>query len=151
MKFFRFTLFLVVLLAAAGLAQAQANICRVITSWADYDAKAFSSNELVGQFYSSVDDEQTTKLFQHQESGVAVSVGVEYVKGMFKSEADRITLALAFSGKPEAVFDETDSAEAEAVHDKYWKSLLVRKNIKVANRIYTFSFLCERERKVKKH
>ena len=94
-----------------------------------------------------LEGDSITKLFRHQESGVNISVGVEQVKGIFENEPKRIRVAMSFGEKPEDVFDGLESVEAESIYDKHWRWLAVSKNIQVANRIYTFTFGCEKQKR----
>lgn len=137
------------LLLWGGSAQAQTEVCGVTTYYRDSEAKSSPSRFSVGTFPLKLEESATTKLFTHQESGVNISVGVEQVRGIFENEPRRIRIAIAFTGQPADVFDEIERAEAESIYDKGWRWLSVSRNTRVANRIYTFTFGCERIKKVR--
>jgi len=147
MRILRISSLLLLLLTSGSLAQAQTEVCGVSTYFRDLEEKSSSSRFSVGKFPLELEDDAITKLFLRQESGISISVGVEQVRGIFENEPRRIRMAMSFVGKPEDVFDEIESAEAESIYDKNWRWLSVSKNIKVANRIYTFTFGCERIKK----
>lgn len=142
----RLFLLIVLLLTITSSIHAQTEICGVRTYFRDLDAKASSSWFLVGEFPLSFDDDSVIKSFNHQESGLNISVGVEQVKSIFEKPR-RISVAISFVGKPEDVFYETDNSEAETIYDKNWRWIAVNKSIKVENRLYTFQFSCERKNK----
>ena len=90
-------------------------------------------------------DRPVTKLLHHEESGTAISVGVELNSFPDKKQSPFIRLGLSFSGKPDNVFEEINSSTAESVYDKHWRFLSVSKNLEKQKRTYTFSFSCERQ------
>lgn len=147
MRILRFGSLLLLLLVSSGRAHAQSGECGVTTYFFDSEAESSSSRFLVGSFPLKLEEDAITKLFTHQESGVNISVGVEQVRGIIENAPRRIRIAISFTGKPEDVFDEIERAEAETFYDKNWRGLSVSKNIRVANRTYTFSFACERVKK----
>jgi len=150
MKFFKRCFFLSVFLCLGGSVHAQSEVCRLATFWVEKNPFISSSRELVGEFPLAFEDRAITKSIHHEESGIDVSVGVELVQGLGRREAKMIRLALAFTGKPEDVFDETEAAEAKAIYDKNWHFLSVTKSIEREKRIYTFSFSCERSKAKKR-
>jgi hypothetical protein len=133
---------LLLLVASSIPACAQTDVCMVTTYWVEEGAGS-TSRFNIGEFNASPRDEQVTKSFQHQESGLAVRVGVEY----FENSPGRIRLAIAFKGEPAAVFDEIDRAEAETFHGKNWPGMSVSKSIKIDKREYTYTLTCQKKRK----
>jgi len=103
-----------------------------------------SSRHRVGEFLFKIEEGSATKRIRHEETGVNVSVGVEYDKSFFEGEPKTIRLAIAFAGKPEDVFDEVGRAEAETIYDRHWRWLSVSKDIEVGSRVYTYSMGCGR-------
>ncbi len=143
----KFILSIFFLFATCNVAQAQNEVCRIKTFFRDLEAHASSGIFQVGEFSLLREEEQKTKLFLHQESGVSVVAGVERVESVYPNEKRRIKVALSFTREPADVYDLIDGAEAESVYDKHWKWLSVSNNIKVKNRIYTFIFSCESQKK----
>jgi hypothetical protein len=136
-----------VLFTASRLAHAQNEVCRVTTFVRDFDSKeqVTGSTFVVGEFRLRPEEESLTRFFHHQESGADISVGVERVKSESKGMPGKIRLAMSFDGKPDDVFDLIDNAEAESIYDKSWRLLAVSDNLRVGNRIYRFTFGCERK------
>ena len=148
-KFTKLVLLLVLLFASSSFAQAQNEVCGVTTYFVDLEAKASSSRFLLGKFDLQLDEEnyEVTKFYSHEESGVKVSVGVQIFPSAFKDKPKTIKVALSFKGKPDDTFEFLDGSQAETIYDKNWKWLSVSDDIKVGNRIYTFTFGCEKENK----
>ena len=120
-------------------------MCRLRTFWVENNPFISSSWELVGNFPLVVGEHRQTKLLHHEESGTDISVGIELIHGLSKKEKPLIRLGLSFSGKPDDLFSEIDSSQAESIYDKHWRFFSVRKNIEKGKRTYTFSFSCERQ------
>ena len=149
-KFTKFVLFLVLLFTANGFAFARSEVCGVTTYFVDLDAKASSSRFFVGgfdlQLVEAYDD--VTKFFHHKESGVNVAVGATLTKGIFDGEPMMLNIALSFTAKPEDDdFELLDGTKAQTIYDKRWRWISVSDDVKVGNRIYTFTFACERKNK----
>jgi hypothetical protein len=87
-----------------------------------------------------------SKLFHHDTSGLDISVGVDYMKANLdpKAPSTILRVALAFAAKPDDVFDATDGVYADSVYDKHWRMVSVSKRIAQDDRVYTFTFGCER-------
>ena len=147
MRILRRSSLLLLLMVSGRLANAQTEVCGVTTYYWDSEAKASSSRFSVGTFPLKLEEDAITKYFLHHESGVSISVGVGQVRSIFEDEPRRIRMAISFVSKLEDIFDEIERAEAESIYDKNWRWLSVSKNIRVANRIYTFTFGCERSKK----
>jgi len=151
LKITRFILLLAFLLTASNLAYGQTASCKVTTYFRDFESGNSSSNFLVGKFLLQLDDDddttdEITKVLRHEESGVNVSAGVQ-ISSAFQNKSKSIKVALSFNGKAEDTFELLDGSQAETIYDKHWKWLSVSDDIKVGNRIYTFTFSCERENK----
>lgn len=139
------------LITAAIYTQAQSHVCYVRYSYADVQLKARSSFFSLGEFHTSFSDEPVTKSFYHDESKATVNVGVEYPSRTVGNENAGLRLAIAFSGKPENIFDEVGHAEAQASGSNPMKgSLLLSKSMETANRIWKFYLSCVPEKKTRK-
>ena len=142
MRYTKLTLLLSLLLALSAAANAQSGHCTLITYWVDRNPFASSSNNLVGQFPLTIEDEPITKLFRHEDSGIPVSVGVQVIKGTSRGIPTMIRLAIAFTEQPNNVFDDLEGSEAESFYDRHWRGLSVSRNIRRGDRTYTFTFGC---------
>ena len=145
MKLLRLIMLLAFFPALQPSTHGQQEVCSLRTFWVENKPFTSSSWELVGTFRLVPDQNEQTKLFHHEESVTDISVGVELIHGLGKKEKPLIRLGLSFSGKPDDLFDEIDSSQAESIYDKFWRFLSVRKNIGKGKRTYTFSFSCERQ------
>jgi len=149
-KFTQFIVLLVLLFTANGFAFAQSEVCGVTTYFVDLDAKASSSRFYVGGFDLQLAEtyDDVTKFFHHKESGVNVTVSATLTKGIFNGEPKMFNIALSFTAKPDDDdFELLDGAKAQTIYDKRWRWISVSDDIKVGNRIYTFTFACERKNK----
>jgi hypothetical protein len=135
---------------SGGTVQAQSGVCRLTTFWVDRDPFSSSSRHLVGEFPLVLEDEPILKLMRHADSGVNVSIGIKFYKGIFKGEPTRIRLAIGFQDKPEDIFDDLDRSEGESVYDKNWRWLSVSKSLEIEKRVYTFTIGCERTNRKKR-
>jgi hypothetical protein len=152
LKFTQLILLIALLLIASHPAFGQAASCQIINSFHDVELGIFSSNFQVGNLLLQPDDDDTdneiSKIFLHQESGVKVVVSVWISsEGIKKSKTKSLKLALAFNPKSDDLVGEGEGAEAESVYDKHWKWLSVSNQIKVGSRVYTFTLSCTRESK----
>lgn len=145
MKITRFALLHILVLTMSSLVYARTEGCGVTTYFREIDSGNSSSRFLVGKFPLNPDEGEVTKFFRHEESGVNVSVGVQIFTSAFKDKPKMIRVAMSFSGKSGDTFEMIDGAQAESIYDRHWKWLSVSDNIKVANRIYTFTVSCGRE------
>jgi hypothetical protein len=145
MKILRGSLLLLVGLLGGKMVQAQGEVCSLTVYFWDETSKSSSSRSLVGKFPLELEGGSASKAFRHQESGKYIYVGVEQIASISKHDPKKIRIAVSFQGKPD-VFDDIDRAEAETIYDKTWRWLLVSKSVRIENRIYTFSFGCEREK-----
>ena len=148
MRILRFVGCFALLCAASNGAYAQTEVCSLTTYFRDLESKeqVSSSRFLVGSFPLQLADDELTKFFHHQESGINISVGIQMIRSIFsEKEPKRMRLAISFTGKPDDVYDLLEGAGAESIYDKHWKWLSVSNNIKVGGRIYTFTFGCERK------
>jgi hypothetical protein len=145
----KFVVLIALLFTSSSFAHAQNEVCGVTTYFVDLDAKASSSRFLVGKFDLQLDEDNddVTKFFHHEESGVDVAVGVWVFGRSSKGGPKTIRVVLSFTGKPDDNLDSLEGTEAESIYDKRWRWLSVSNNIKVRNRIYTFTFGCERKNK----
>ncbi|HLM61485.1 MAG TPA: hypothetical protein VK308_11835 [Pyrinomonadaceae bacterium] len=151
LKIKRFVLLLLLFLVASNSAFAQTVSCKVITYFREIESGNSSSNFLVGNFLLQPDnDDDTTdditKFFRHEDSNVNISVGVQ-ISSTYPNKSKGIKVVLSFTGKPNDTFDLIDGSQAETIFDRHWKLLSVSNDIKVENRIYTFTLNCERENK----
>jgi hypothetical protein len=105
-----------------------------------------SSRWLVGTFPFALDEQPIRKLFHHDESGLDISVGVDTMKANLdpKDPTTILRVAFAFSSKSDDVFEATDGVYADSVYDKHWRMVSVSKSITRDDRVYTFTFGCER-------
>ena len=141
----------VFVLTATIFVQAQSHVCYVRYSYADTQLKARSNFFGLGEFRISFADETVTKSFYHDESKVTVNVGVTYPSRTVGNENAGLILAIAFSGKPENIFDEVGRAEAQASGRNPLKSsLLLSKSVETENRIWKFYLSCVPEKKQRK-
>jgi hypothetical protein len=132
---------------------AQTETCTLTQSWVHRVPFQSSSRELIGTFPfvvedKLIEDKQLAKLFRHDETGLDISVGIEIVKGMTKKEPYMIRVGLAFSARPDQLFDAFgESSQAVSVYDKHWRVLSVNRTVSRNDRVYTFAFTCERTRR----
>lgn len=139
------------LLAATIYAQAQNQVCFVRYSYTDVQRQAFSSFFGLGEFRVAPTDETVTKSYYHDESKVTVNVGVSYPSPTIGNKDAGLRLAIAFTGKPEDVFDEVGGAETSVSGRNSLKSsILLSKNIKDESRIWTFHLSCVPEKELPK-
>ncbi len=151
LKITKFILFLAFLLAANNFAYGQIASCKVTTYFREIESGNSSGNFLVGNFLLQPDNDEdttdeTTKFLHHEESDVNVSVGVQ-ISSAYPNKSKGIKAALSFTGKSDDTFELIDGSQAETIYDKHWKLLSVSDDIRVGNRIYTFTLSCERENK----
>jgi hypothetical protein len=145
MKIIRCGLLLTIICSACGLASAQGKECRVIYYERDLKTNKQVSARIVVGGFDWQGDRPMTRVVQHQATGVFTAVRVERVAGSGgKSANEKIRLAISFVEKPDDGFNEVGPAEAEATYDENWLSLSVSKNIKVADRLYTYYLGCDR-------
>jgi hypothetical protein len=141
-----------VILVLSSVAQSQTAGCRLMESWVRHNPFHASSNELVEQFPLVLNEMPITKVFRHDESGLDVTVGVEVFKGISKGVPTRIRVALLFGSRPEQLFGaDIDASEAVSVYDNHWRLLSVNRTIARGDRLYTFTFSCERPVKKRSH
>lgn len=152
MAYLKSIVLLVALVLLSNLTHGQTQSCQLTESWVHRNPNQASSNQLVGQFPLIVGDEPITKVFRHEETGLDVSVGVEVFKGIFKGEPTRIRVALLVGSKSEQVFDvSSDASEAMSVYDNHWRFLSVNRTVARNDRLYTFTFSCERSLRKRSH
>ena len=131
------------LLLAATYVQAQEHVCYVGYSYVDTQTQIRSSLFGLGEFRTSFADNTVTRSFKHDESKVTVNVGVEYPSRGVGNENAGLMLAIAFSEKPENVFDEAGRAEAQASgNNPMMNSLILNKSVEGRNHIWTFYLSC---------
>lgn len=140
------------LVLLSSVAHGQAQTCHVTESWVRRAPFHASSNELVGKFPLIVGDEPIKKVFRHDETGLDISVGVEVFKGVFDGEPTRIRMVLLLGAKPEQVFDvSSEASEVMTVYDNHWRFLSVDRTVARNDRLYTFTFSCERPFRKRSH
>ncbi len=144
----RYLLLVLILVTWSGSVIAQTPVCSITTFWVRHTPFVSSSRWLVGTFPLVLDDEDKPlrKIFHHDESGLDISVGVDTMKASLSSKDPTTILRVAFtfSDKPYDVFNATDNVYAETIYDKRWRMVSVSKTIPRDDRIYTFTFGCER-------
>ncbi|MGH9968912.1 MAG: hypothetical protein ACREBG_14085 [Pyrinomonadaceae bacterium] len=144
----RYLLIILMVVTSSGSAIAQTPVCSLTTFWVRHTPFSSSSRWLVGTFPLVLDDDDKPlrKMFHHDESGLDISVGVDTMKASLspKDPTTILRVAFAFSNKPDDVFDATDSVYADSIYDKRWRMVSVSKSIAREDRIYTFTFGCER-------
>lgn len=144
----RFLLLILAVAMSSVSAFTQTPTCSLTTFWVRQTPFASSSRWLVGTFPLLLDDDDKPiqKVFHHDESGLDISVGLDSMKAGLSPKDPTIILrvAFAFSNKPDEVFEATDSVYADSVFDKHWKMVSVSKSVPRGNRVYTFTFGCER-------
>ncbi len=149
MKIIRCGLLLTIMCTACGLASAQANRCQVITYQRDPVTKKQAGPRIVIGAFDWQADKPLAGVVQDQSTGVFAAVRAEwFTSSEGKSPKEKIRLGISFVGKPGDDIDEIESAEVEASYGEHWKWLSVSKNIKVADRLYTYYLSCERGGKV---
>lgn len=151
LKITNFILLLTFLLTASNFTFAQTASCRVTTYFRDFDSGNSSGIFVVGNFLLHPDNDEdttdeTTKLLRHDGSGVNVSAGVQ-ISSVYPNKSKDVKVVLSFTGKPDDNFELLNGSKAETIFDRHWKLLSVSDDIKVENRIYTFTLTCERENK----
>jgi len=151
-KFTRFVIFIVLLFTANSFTYAQSQVCSVTTYFRDLDSTepSSSSRSFIGGFDLQLVEvyDDATKFFLHKESGVNVAVSAPLTKGIFDGDPKMLNIALSFTAKPEDNdFELLDGAKAQTIYDKRWRWISVSDDIKVGNRVYTFTFGCERKNK----
>jgi hypothetical protein len=135
-----------ILLVATLSTHAQTQACFVRYSYHDIQKTAFSSYFQLGRFRVTRDDETVTKSFYHDESKVTVNVGVAFPSRTVGNETAGLRLAIAFTGKPEDVFNEVGGAETSVSGRNPLKSsILISKRIKDEKFIWTFELSCTPE------
>ncbi len=124
----------------------QQETCSVTTFFRDLTSKAevSSSRYRISKFSMEMLDGEFTKLIVHDGSGVKISVGGQIVKSIFKKDPVRLRLKLSFSGESDDTYDSLDGVEAETIYDKRWQWLSIGNEIRVKDRIHTFTLGCER-------
>jgi hypothetical protein len=143
MKILWFSLLAFFVLLGGKVVHAQTEVCSLTTYFWDDASKSSSSRSLLGKFPLEFEGDSISKAFRHQESGVNIYVGAEQITGILKNDPKKLRIAVSFQGKPD-VFDDVDRAEAETAYDRTWRWLSVSKSIRIENRVYTFTFGCER-------
>ena len=139
------------LLIAASYVQAQEHVCYVRFTDEDTQTQTRSSFFGLGEFRTSFADDTVTKSFKHDESNVMVNVGVKYPSRGIGNKNAGIILAIAFSGKPENVFDEIGRAEAQdSGSNPMRNSLMLSKSVEGRNRIWTFYLSCVPKKKARR-
>jgi hypothetical protein len=139
------------LVATTVYASAQNQVCYVRYSYTDIQRQAFSSFFGLGEFRMTPADETVTKSFYHDESKVAVNVGVEYPSRTAGNKDAGLRLAIAFTGKPEDVFHEVGGAETIVIgRNPLNNSIMVSQSIKDETRIWTFYLSCVPEKSLPK-
>jgi hypothetical protein len=152
-KFSKIILFLVLLFTANSIAHAQNDVCRITSYFRDLSStEPFSSSSFyVGGFdLQLVDDyDDVTKFFHHKESGVNITASATLTtKGFFKNNPKILNIAISFTAQPEDDdFELLNGAKAQTIYDKRWSWISISDDIKVGNRIYTFTLACERKNK----
>ena len=136
------------LLLVTTYVHAQDHVCYVRYSFEEVQTHVRSSFFGLGEFRTSFADETVTKSFRHDESNVTVNVGVEYFRRTSGNRDAALILAIAFSGKPEDVFDEVGRVKAEASgRDPMNSTLMISKSVADANRVWTFYLSCMPKKK----
>jgi hypothetical protein len=134
----RYGLLIILVFSIYGLASAQTDVCYVARYERDLKTKKQASARIVFGDFKLESENPTTKLFQDW-SGVIIALRVE------RTPRKEIRLAISSVEKPDNVFSEVDSAEAESKYDENWRFLQVSKNLKVADHLYTYIFRCLRD------
>ena len=137
---------LVIIAGLSGVAVGQAAKCSIPTFFVDLKSQASTSRFLIATFPLELRGDEFTRNFIDKESGRAIYVGRQLIKGTVKKERSRLRLKVSFTGKPNDSYDSFDGAEAETIYDKRWKWLAVTDEFKLGDRIYTFTFGCEQNR-----
>ena len=150
----RLAVIIVGILICPALAVAQNPVCSLTTFWIRQSPFVSSSRWLIGTFPINLtpDEKPIHKTFHHDESDLDVSVSVESMKAGLDSK-DRTTIlrfALVFSNKPFDIFKDTDGVYADSIYDKHWRMVSINRSIPRGDRIYTFTFGCERLSKKKR-
>lgn len=140
-----------ILLVATVFTHAQTQACFVMYSYHDIQKTAFSSFFSLGEFRVTRADETVTKSFYHDKSKVTVNVGVAFPSQTVGNKNAGLRLAIAFTGKPEDVFDEVGGAETSASGREPLKnSISLNKSVKNENLVWTFHLSCMPEQSLPK-
>ena len=144
----RLALIMVAILICPALAVAQNPVCSLTTFWVRQSPFVSSSRWLIGTFPTNLTagEKPIHKTFHHDESDLDVSVSVESMNaGLDSKDPTKILrIAFVFSNKPFDIFKETDGVYADSIYDKHWRMVSVSRSIPRGDRIYTFTFGCER-------
>jgi hypothetical protein len=118
--------------------------CTLRYSWMDEKTKVSTSLYEIASLVVVPEDDKVVELLSGGEYAAELRVGVQYLP--IKSGASGILIALAFESTPRDVFDEPSRVEAQTIGRKDWTYLTVTKEVRSADRLYRFNFMCENGR-----
>jgi hypothetical protein len=124
-------------------AQARPATCQVAPTWVGGGLRS-SVLGVIYKFQTDGKEGQTIRSFAHEETGLIITVGIDYVFARAKSKLrpDSVSLAIIVSNKEEKkVFESVENTEASTHYDKKW-NLAVTKNFNFDNRVYMFTLRC---------
>ena len=140
-----------VIAVLARPALGQIETCRLMTSFVDLKAKSASSNFLLSEFPLRFDDDEFTTGIRDPESGQTIYVGGQLInKGLGDESPVLLRMKVSLTGKSGDHFDSLDGPEAETVYNKDWTWLAISDEYRTPDRVYSFTFSCERRKKPRK-
>jgi hypothetical protein len=143
----------ILLFTMAAQAQQKFDVCTITTSTWDSAKHQGTSNTLLTKFRVPVATEITNEAFRHEESGLIVNAGIEYLDfsdGPKPGQPQRIRIALSVSDREQSALDETDGVEAGTLYQKNWSGLYVRKEVVSGPLRYAFILTCTPQQVKKK-
>ncbi|HLM59678.1 MAG TPA: hypothetical protein VK308_02630 [Pyrinomonadaceae bacterium] len=127
-----------------AVAQTPPDACRVTTSTWSLPEKIGTGIYELGWFQPVAFDNETTKHFKHEQSGLIVSVGVEYgdFRAAEKGKPIAIRGAIAVSDKEQDALSSVDGVAARTTYGKKWGLISVEKQVAAGNLVYNFAITC---------
>lgn len=125
------------------VAQARPASCQVRPLWVGLGVRSANLGAL-SQFQVNGQERRTIRSFPYKDTGLVVTVGIDYEFDYSKSKPKpfAIRLAITVSDKEEKeIFESVESAEASTSYAKKW-NLSVTKNIPFDERVFMFTLSC---------
>lgn len=134
----------IVILANGAIAQNE--ICSLTSFFLDLKTQASSGRFQIETFQLDLRDDDFAKEFVDKESGRKIYVGGQLVNGLSGKGPRRLRVKISFENQPNSTYtyDSLDGPEAETIYDKKWRLLSVSDEFRIADRVYGFTFGCER-------